>query len=189
MRSAAWIISRIFDPVVVVPVIIFGVVSLAFVNGFNWQVMVTLLLLDAVLPGSYVVVRYVRNKGKDWDIRSREERLPLFALTVAAHLLGVLYVYWLGLESLALVLFCLWLLAVVYAMVTMFWKISIHAGVNSTLATLVFLFGFELWWVWLIPVVVGWARIVERHHTWQQVVVGSFVPPVLLSGLFRIFGL
>ena len=53
----------------------------------------------------------------------------------------------------------------------------------------VFFFGWEYWWIWLIPIVVGWARIQEDHHTVGQVALGLLVPPIFLYGFYSLLGI
>ena len=189
MRLVARVIAKVFDPVIVIPLIILGIGLMAVVNGYNWEFLIVLMFLDAVVPGTYVIVRYIK-KGHDWDIRDRKERIPLYGLTVASHLLGVLAAYYMDIHPMAEILLGLWLLSLIFAVITYFWKISVHAGVNSVLAFFViFFFGWEYWWIWLIPVMVGWARIEDNHHSVGQVVLGLLVPPLFLGAFYTWIGI
>jgi hypothetical protein len=190
MKRIAWLISRVFDPVIIIPLILLATVSYAYLNGFRWRFITALFFIDAVLPGLFVFHRFYKKKGKDWDIHKREERLPLFLVTIVAHGLGVALAFILDRHPLAEILLGLWLMAIVYAVITYFWKISVHAGVNATLAVMVYVMtGWRYWWVWLIPLIVGWARVAEKHHTPVQVVLGMSIPPLFLIGYFTLINL
>lgn len=190
MKMLAKVLSKVFDPVVVIPVILMGTVSMAYLNGYRWRFFLLIFLLDAVVPGIYVLIRLIKKQGKDWDIHKREERIPLFMLTIGSHGLGVLTAFLIGRHPLAEMLLGLWLLAVVYAGITFFWKISVHAGVNATLATMVTLFvDARLGWVWLVPLIVGWARVMDNQHDWAQVVVGMVLAPVILVTCYGLWGI
>lgn len=186
----AKVVSKVFDPVIMIPLILAGVVGFAFVNGHRWQVYLAVFIIDALLPGLFFMVSFWRRGWVDWDIHSRAERLPLFGFTVVAHGAGVLAVYALGLVTLAQLLLVLWVVALAYFLVTWFWKISVHVGVSATLAALVFWFwGSHYWWLFLVPVAVGWARIVDRDHSYSQVLLGGVLAPVIVAVGLRLFSL
>ena len=190
LKLIAKVISRLFDPVIIIPLILTGTVGMAYLNGYRWKFFLFIFFLDAVVPGLFVFWRYLKNKGKDWDIHKREERIPLFMLTVVSHGLGVIVAYLLGRHPLAEILLGLWLLAVVYTGITMFWKISVHAGVNSTLAVMITLFvDKDLFFIWIIPMIVAWARVEDKHHTWPQVLMGLLVAPMVLYGSYYLWGI
>ena len=173
MRTLAKIISRIFDPVILIPLILVVVVWFAYVNGYRWQFVALIFVIDAVCPGVAFLVQQSKSGFKDWDIHDRKARIPLFIATLFFHGLGVVVAFGLGQILVAQILLGLWMLAIVYAIVTVYWKVSVHAGVNATIATLLLLFGgWQFWWVWLIVVLVAWSRVVDKDHTVQQVLVG-----------------
>lgn len=189
VKLIAKIVARIFDPVVEIPLILTGVISMAYLNGFRWRFFFLMFVLDALLPGLYFAWRLHKTKGKDWDIRKREERLPLFLVTTFCHGVGVMVAYFIGRHPLAEILLGLWFLAVIYALITLVWKVSIHAGVNSVLATMIVLFvSPSYWWVFLLPVIVGVARIIDDHHNPAQVITGAVIPPVFLMWFYQITG-
>ena len=63
----------------------------------------------------------------------------------------------------------------VFALITVVWKISIHAGVNAAaLAFFNHYFGWQnYWWLALVLVAVLWARVEINKHTWAQVTAGA----------------
>lgn len=186
----AKILSRVFEPIIEIPLILTAVTMTAYANGYRWRFLALILFLDAVIPGLYFFYLLKSGKAKDWDITKRVERLPLFRLAVVTHFIGVVVGFLIGREPLAQILLALWLLAVVFSVITQFWKVSLHAGVNSALAVLaIMLYGWQLWWLLLLPVVVSWARIEYKKHSLSQVVVGTLIPMILLPLLFQLFGI
>jgi membrane-associated phospholipid phosphatase len=74
-----------------------------------------------------------------------------------------------------------WLVTTVYMLTTLKWKVSVHTGVLATLASLgLLLGGWAYSWLWLLVVIVAWARVIRRDHTWSQVMVGGLLPPVVV---------
>ena len=126
MKRLAWIISRVFDPVIEIPVMLSTAVWWALTNGLRWRFLVFLLVIDALLPALYMLWGLKKGFISDWDITKKEERNGLYVMTTLTHLVGVVYAFFLGKTELGFVLLIFWSLAVVFAMVTRFWKISVH---------------------------------------------------------------
>lgn len=190
MKKLATIISRVFDPIIEVPLILLGTASLAYLSEYRYRFLILLFVLDALVPGLMFLYLWGKKKHfKDWDFTKREERLPLFLTAVVSQGVGVMVAYLIDRHPLAEMLFSFWVLAGVFMLISLVWKISVHSGVNSTMATVIlWLGGAKYWWVFLIVPVVGWARITAKKHDLWQVIIGSLVPPVLLSLLFWILG-
>ena len=189
-RKLAKLISRLLEPVLEIPLILVVATTTAFLNGYRWRFLALLLFVDAILPGLYFLYLLKTKRAKDWDITKRSERLPLFRFTLAAHLAGVLVAFLIGREPLAQILLSFWLLALIFTAITHYWKISLHSGVNSTLAVFgILIFGWSrAWWLLSLPVIVSWARISFKKHNLLQVTAGTLLPLVLLPFFFWAFG-
>lgn len=185
------LISRVFDPIIVIPVMLVLVVLNAVLNGYAIRFLVFLIILDVVLPG-VVLFLFIRKDVvlSGWDVEKREERVPLFWFVVINHLVGVLAAWFLGKHPLTEYLFIFWVLTVIYAILTHFWKISVHVGVMSAMATfVVYLYGAGFWWMYLFVLVVAWARVEGKFHRWGQVLGGLLLPILIVNfGLWRLVG-
>jgi len=174
-KSLAWFLSRIFDPVIEIPIMLTAATVYAIRSGWRFRYLIFLLLMDAVLPMLFMLWGLMRKSITDWDMTKRTERGGIYVVTVIAHLFGVVYAFMLGKEELAEILFVFWILAVVFALTTIYWKISVHAGVNG--AALAFFNHFwgwsNYWWLALVLLMVLWARVEIKKHTWSQVLVGA----------------
>jgi len=181
-------ISRIFDPVVEIPAALSLAVFWAIEWGFRWRFLLILLLIDAFLPFLFMVHLLRKGEISNWDIRDRRERIPLYLFTLIVHGIGVITAWVLGKEQLMLILLIFYLVAVVFMVTTIFWKISIHAGVNALVVTMINLIsGWRYGSLYLLVLVVGWARVHDRHHTWAQVMMGAFVSSVMMIVGFELF--
>jgi hypothetical protein len=189
-KALATLISRVFDPIIEVPLILMGTASLAYLNGFRYRFLTLLFVLDALIPGLMFLYLWGKKKHfKDWDFVKKEERLPLFLTAVIAQGVGVMVAYLIDRHPLAEILLSFWVLAGVFLLITLVWKISVHCGVNATMATVIFwMGGVKYWWVFLIIPVVAWARVSAKKHTLAQAVAGGIVPPILLYSLFFLLG-
>lgn len=152
--------------------------------------LVMLLVVDAVLPALYMVYGLMKGKIKDWDITKREERMGLYFFTIFAHLFGVVAAYAVGKTDLFEILLVFWTMAVVFAVVTLFWKISVHAGTNAAVVAFFnHYYGWDrFWWLVLVLIVVLWSRVEIKKHTWAQVLVGATLALVWVSLGLQWFG-
>lgn len=176
-KRLAWIIARVFDPVIEIPVLLSAAVWLALTNGLRWRFLVMLLVIDAVLPFLYMLWGLMTKRISDWDITKKEERNGLHFFTIFCHLFGVVAALAIGKIFLFEVLLVFWSLAVVFALITTRWKISIHAGVNAALVAFFnHFYGWDkYWWTVGVLVIVLWSRVVIKKHTWAQVAVGALL--------------
>lgn len=179
------LISRIFDPTLEIPVALMLAIYLTVREGIRWRFLGLLLFIDIMVPLVFFGVMLLNGQIKDWDIRKRRERLPLYFFTLLCQAGGVWLAYSLGKEELARLLAVFWMLGVIFALVTIFWKISLHGGVNAFLITLInYFYDWKYLWLYSIVLLVGWARVEDKHHTTWQYVSGCLVGAIgVLFGL------
>ncbi len=191
LLAVAKLISRVFDPILVIPLMLVLSAWAAFVNGERWRFLTLLIFLDAVLPG--FVQGYFIQKGKilsGWDVKHRKERVPLFVFVVLCHLVGVMAAWFLGKHPLAEYLSSFWVLTVLYTLITSFWKISVHSGVMSAMVTFLVLTQSPIWaGLYALVLLVIWARVVGQYHRLSQALAGAALPVLVLPVGFWWFGI
>ena len=190
MKRLAYIISRVFDPMIEIPIILSVVVWFALTNGLRFRFFIFLLIVDALIPAGYMVWGIITKRVSDWDMTKRKERAGLYAVTVFCHAFGALYAFFLGKYELSYVLFLMWGLAAVFAVITLFWKISVHAGVNAVMvAYFNHYWGWHnYWWLVIVLVLVLWARLEMKKHTFAQLLVGTVLALVWVEVGLRYLG-
>lgn len=154
------VISRIFDPFVMLAVLFWLVFSGTPHALEAFSLMVGLPFLLFLFAWKMRVI-------KTWDVRDRRERPKILWIllgieTVASVILGT---------SLAIPV----LIAILgFTLITQYWKISGHT-MTATLTTgyIVMKFGFEWWPILFVVPLVAWARIVTKNHTLLQVLAGA----------------
>ena len=171
MKKFATILSKIFDPMVGMAVVLL----LALLrSGVSWPITWIWLL---VLVGPPIIARLkaLRHHGLDWDIRDRRRRIVPFVILLAmiACDLVLLKLFAPAAIFRLFLLFFVW--TVGFLFVTAFaTKISGHAAGNALAAGLIILwYGWQWWPVLFIVPLVGWARVVRRDHTVGQVILGA----------------
>lgn len=179
------IISRVLDPVIEIPVALGLAIWFAVAGGLRWRFLVIILLIDALLPFLFMVISLAKGQITSWDIRKREERTPLYLFTLFVHGLGVVLAHLLERGDLSRILFVFWVIAAAFALITLKWKISLHGGVNAVLLVFVnMLYGWQYWYLMGLLVLVGWARVHDKHHSVAQYTAGA-----VLGGIMTYVGM
>ena len=165
--------STAFHPVTIATALL-GALALAHHALFVPALLSWLLL--TVLPGALLVWGMRRGIWADADVsRLKERRTFLPWLSLAAGLaaaLGFILRYPDGLPTALLGTF-LWLAAA--TLVSLSWKISLHAAAAvGSVGIVAILFGGRaaMWLLWC-PAAVAWSRLVLRRHTLPQVIAGA----------------
>jgi hypothetical protein len=145
-------------------------------------------IFAAVIPLGYVLHGVRTGRLTDHHIPDRaDRRLPLL-FGVASLTAGLIVLVLLGAPREVLAL----LVAggtglVIFALVTHWWKMSIHAGVAAgTLATMIAIYGPVALLGAPLVVLGGWARVRLTAHTPAQVVVGALAGAVVAGTIFPV---
>ena len=189
-KSFAIVISRLFDPVWLIPGMLALAAGWSLINGLRWRFILILLLIDGLIPFLYFVHLLSTKEVSDWDTTKREQRVKLYGFTLAAHSIGAILALLLGKIVLAKILFLFLILAAVFTLITLRWKISIHTGVSS--AAVVFLgllFGAHWLWLFLIVAIVAWARVILKKHTFWQAIIGAGLAGGIIALGFYVLGI
>lgn len=191
MRKFAWLITRTFDPVFEIPLAVGMSVWFLADPSMRLQTLLLIFLFYVLAPAIYFVVRIRKGKVSDWDITKKEERKAIYQFSIASHLLGILAVFLLGQIFLVKLLMVLWVVSVVFMVVNIYWKISVHAGVNAFLMVLLNNFyGWKIFgWLMVVLLLVLWSRVYLRKHTITQVMAGALVAFVLVELGMRMLGI
>ena len=177
----AEIISRGLDPVWEMPAALLIAVGFAVHEGLRWRFLGLLLFIDAIVPVIFFLTMLYHKQIKDWDMQKRSERIPLYIFTMICHMGGIWLAHELGKVELVNVLLVFYAVGIVFALTTLKWKISLHAGVNAGLITIINIFyGWRFSWLYLLLCLVMWARVYQKHHTWAQVIAGAIVGGVVV---------
>jgi membrane-associated phospholipid phosphatase len=146
----------------------------------------------SVLPVFAVVIYLVRRKKLDGifvNSRQQRHRIYLLAGALGAISCGVLW-YFRAPELLA-VSFTAGLVAIVIFMViNLFWKISLHtAFMSAAVSVLTIVYGAHGAWTILLVPLVAWARLEMKLHSAAQVTAGALLAAFVTVVVFRGFGM
>lgn len=187
----AFLISAVFSPytTALVFIIIITYNSSRDIRQFlPW--MVTFLLFAIVIPGLYVLWQVEIGKISDLHISNQHQRKRPFVIAAVSAVVGLAILIILGAARPVIVVAVTYSVsALVVALITQFWKISIHTALFSSIATVILiLYGVSFWWLYLILFPLAWSRIHRKRHTLLQATAGMLVGFVLTSAVFWAFG-
>ncbi len=184
-------LSNILSPVTVSLPFVFLV---AFYHAPN---LLTALLYTCLIlvfltfgPMVYVLVGVRIGKFTDADVSVRSQRFGPFLFGIISALIGLAILFFThGPKNLQTLLLITVLSGIVMFVITLWWKISIHASSLAAAATfLTALYGRVMLIAFVLLIAVCWSRVVLRRHTLAQVVAGSLVSIVLTSLVLFIRG-
>src|SRR3990167_5078992 len=105
-------ISRLFDPVWLIPGMLATAAGWSLFNGLRWRFILILLLIDGLIPFIYFVHLLSTKEVSDWDTTKRKQRIKLYGFTLVCHSIGVIMAWLLGKIILAKILLIFLMLAV-----------------------------------------------------------------------------
>lgn len=184
MRKLAENTSIILAPVLVVFLIFIFCFSsgLSISRGIVFFLM--LFIFQFLIPFGYAFSAAYFGKVTSWDFQLKEERMLSFFLHVTGWLVLLAFTYFYGnpfllkLELISLVL------TLLYWVVTLFWKISLHVALCTAASVLItYRFGSEFWPIYLTIPIVMWARHELGRHTWPQMILSAFLSAGCMAGM------
>lgn len=187
----AWYLSNLFSPVVIsLPFIILVALYHAknVVHALGYAAL-TLLFLT-IGPMVYILIGVMKGTLTDTDVSVRSQRLKPFLFSLGSALIGlIVLLYTHAPKDLQTVLIISSVSGIAMIVITLFWKISMHASsLASAITMLTALYGSVVAAMFLVLIAVCWSRVVLRRHTTAQVIVGSLVSVMLTTVVLVIRG-
>lgn len=179
-----------FPPLVATVFFIFLIFwySQDFSQGLRWMIAMSPFLI--FIPLIFFAVSLKLGWISDIDLSNREERPAFLAVFITSLLVATVVLYWIGVPQKIFVYALSGLVVTVTtALITLFWKISYHTTVaTSVISAIVILGGLRFSWLFLLIVPVAWARIILKKHTFWQVLFGAVVAFLITYCVFSFFG-
>ena len=140
-----------------------------------------------------IYLMFRMKKVGDLDVTDRSERKAPFMVSILVYTLGTVIMFALNAPPIvSALMFCYTTNTLVTFLISLHWKISVHAvGVAGPFTVLVYFFGWLYSPLLLLIIPIGWSRIELNAHTLAQVVVGFLLSIVItwaqLVLLFQFF--
>ena len=150
---------------------------------------ITLFFLS-VGPLLYIIIGVRLGILSDIDVSRRSQRVGPFIFGIISATIG-----WIILSltdaprNLQTVMIITVFSGIIMMVITLWWKISMHASSFGGVATmLTVLYGAVMLPLFVLLVLVSWSRVVLRRHTVPQVIAGSLAGIVLSLVILKIRG-
>ena len=142
----------------------------------------------SVLPYALILRGVRRGQLSDTNISLREQRIRFGVVAIASILLGLALLAAFNapaemvalLASIAVGVACGWV-------ITLWWKISVHAAIAAGAATvLTLVFGTALLAVWPLVALIAWSQVQVGDHTLAQVLAGVALGVIVNATVFTL---
>src|SRR6266567_1673434 len=135
------------------------------------------LFFMSIGPMIYILVGVYQGKFTDIDVSVRSQRSGPFLFSILSALIGLLTLSFLHEpKDLQTVMLAVIACGTVLMLITLWWKISMHASALAGAVTmLTALYGNIILPAYLLLILVCWSRVVLRRHTTAQVIAGSLL--------------
>ena len=164
-------------------------------QGANTLLIATLsVLFGAILPLVYLFYLLHRDKVTRLDVPLREQRTIPYLISVLIYAAGFVALISVGASvPVYSLMFSYATSTLVVSAINTRWKISAHAmGASGPLTALAITFGRDMLPLFLLVIIVAWARIELKAHTKAQVTAGAllgiFLTGVQVEAFYKIAG-
>lgn len=174
--QAAKFISRAGEPIIWVPFVIWLTLENVHINPEQKLFYFTALFFFAFLiPFIYFMYKVFLKKDFDIDITRREKRSGFILRSMISFSVAVGLSYFAD-RTLFIVSLAVLVSTLILVIITTRWKISFHGGLNTLLLmTVNYLYNWRFWWLFLLLIPIGWARLVLKKHDLGQFIAGTAV--------------
>ncbi len=143
-----------------------------------------------VTVGPLILLAVAVSAGRvgNLDLDLRHERPWPMVIALGITVVGLMVLWMLGAPHLLLILLISTLIGgTVALLITLRWKVSIHAGGAAGAATVMaLLYGAQALPLMIGVALIGWSRVVLGKHTWPKVLVGAAISILITVVVFGI---
>ncbi len=174
-HKIAKIISYLFVPPFNLFIIFLILSNQIYIDNYlRFLTLIIAAIFGVILPISVFV--FLRKKGKiiNDDATIKGERTLPYLIGIGLAINALILAFIFELHPLIIALwFSYIIIQIAMVIINLYWKISAHLiGVGIPFATFFFLFQSDVFYLILIPIIVGWARLTLKVHTPMQVFFG-----------------
>ncbi|UCH63158.1 MAG: hypothetical protein JSU77_01510 [Fidelibacterota bacterium] len=140
-------------------------------------------LFSSVVPMAHVAWLKWRGIIESLDVEQRQRRLLPLIVGILSYAAGYLILFWMQAPAVVSgLMFCYAANTLLVAIITRWWKVSIHAtGIAGPIVALIFRFGWLAVPLYALVPIIAQARVVLGKHTVWQVVVGACIGTFLTA--------
>jgi membrane-associated phospholipid phosphatase len=184
--------SRILNPFVVslAAILLLSFKSASTVpDALKWS---GVMAAASVLPVFLLVLNQARNGKLDGILNAtRRQRSGIYLLSITCAAVGYVILFWWQAPALLQVAFVGGFSgAVVFAVINLRWKISLHTGfVSALVVVLVMVYGWVATVAAALVLLTAWSRTRLKYHSIKEVTAGALLGGLIVAAVFGVYGL
>ncbi len=184
--------SRILNPFVVslAAILLLSFKSASTVpDALKWS---GVMAAASVLPVFLLVLNQARNGKLDGILNAtRRQRSGIYLLSITCAAVGYVILFWWQAPVLLQVAFVGGFSgAVVFAVINLRWKISLHTGfVSALVVVLVMVYGWVATAAAALVLLTAWSRTKLKYHSIKEVTAGALLGGLIVAAVFGVYGL
>lgn len=149
----------------------------------------TVLLLQVIIPISYVFIAKARGQVESMDLDKRSERIPLYHLVLVTTIVSLIVIFLYGSSFMINLTLTFFVIAIILFLINQKTKVSLHATINTVAVILInYFYAWQYLWLIIIIPAVFWARLKLKKHTPNQLLIGSIVSGSILLLSLKLLG-
>lgn len=154
---------------------------LRYGDGGTWMLFAITGFFGCFLPLILVVAMLKKGVITDFYATNRMERFIPFLATITSYVMGAVALILVEAPApISALMACYIVNGLVLLVITLKWKISIHAsGIASPVTALVYLLGTRMLPLFMLFLPVAWARLELNAHNKLQLTAGALVSTIL----------
>lgn len=191
LTPLARVVSFVSSPIIVIGLSLFYVIfrySPDIAAASSWLLLSVALI--GLAPASYIWLAKRGGHIKDIRLSQRQDRFGPFMIACLGMVITILVFYRVGAhDKVLLFLMCGLIILLIDAIITLFWKISIHAAaITAIVMTMNMLSAFTFWPLFILPAIVMWSRVALKRHTLAQVAAGAGLSVAVVYIVYTLYG-
>lgn len=185
-EKIAKILSIALGPHIWLPaLLIASILRSGLSNSRIYILLPSLFLFQILIPIAYIHIVVKLGKVTAWDLPKREERHLFLGVSLISYVISIIIIKIFGNQLLFNLSLIILFLLIVLIITTYFWKISLHASMNTAGSIIVnFLFDWSLHWLYLAVPIIFWARYKLKRHNILQLIAGTVTSGAVVLGAF-----
>lgn len=188
-KKLATYLSFILGPVMLLPLLLTVLILRTNVTHNHIQILFLILFIFQIcIPLSYVLIAYKLKRIHDLDMSKKEERIIPIIISAVGLLISLMMIKLVGSPLLFNLFILLSILLLINGVITVFWKISFHMGINVISALLInFLYHWQFPVFYLTIPIIYWSRLELKRHTHAQLIVAFLLNSLIILFFLRKF--
>jgi len=160
---------------------LFSPTSLGYIDIFQSLVIgLTFLVLIPIVSNIYFNKKIIDNL-------KREDRTSPYLTSIGGYIISSAIFWYLNSHAMFVISMAYVFVATTVSIVNIFWKISAHsAGVAGPTTALIYVFGTNLIILYLLTILVIWARFKMKAHNILQLITGAIVAIFITSVIYTL---